>query len=185
MPIRWASTPALMLSSTRTCLRCPVTAHHHQYGPPDFAIQPPNVHKAEGLGPCEVLTLPINELQALCHEHGLNARGRTADLIERLAAAAVPPNTVPPITTPTIPEASSPPSVLFPAVNSRVPAGHPPIHPQACAPGPGDDVYLVASHDASQLARSFQGAYNGSDGGIMDDDMDDDGTHMAGNVQDD
>ncbi|KAG1840362.1 hypothetical protein DFJ58DRAFT_92418 [Suillus subalutaceus] len=59
------------------------------------------------------------------------------------------------------------------------------MHPQACPPGPGDDVDLLASHDASQLARSFQDAYNGSDGGIMDDDMDDDGAHTAGNVQDD
>ncbi|KAG1819641.1 uncharacterized protein BJ212DRAFT_1298092 [Suillus subaureus] len=90
-----------------------------QYPPsPDLVIQPPNVREVvsalvdssqqEDLGPYKVLTLPVSEanlilffyifhyqLQAPCREHGLNLRGRKADLIERLAVAVSPSCPIP------------------------------------------------------------------------------------------
>ncbi|KAG1834071.1 hypothetical protein DFJ58DRAFT_735876 [Suillus subalutaceus] len=163
----WAHTKSSLFPLTRESSVCSTIACRRQWHY--------KVHDSDSLSLTNK-TLTVKQLQVLCREHGLNTRGKKADLIERLAAAVPPsPNTVPPTTTPTIPEASSPSSVLLPAVNSRVPAGHAPMHPQACPPGSGDDVDLLASRDTSQLACSFQDAYNGSDGGIMDDDMDDDG----------
>jgi len=44
---------------------------------------------------------------------------------------------------------------------------------------------VLASRDASQLACSFQDAYNGSDGGIVDDDADDDTANTAETIWDD
>lgn len=50
-------------------------------------------------------------------------------------------------------------------------------------PDLGEDMDALASHDASQLARSFQDAYNDSNSNAVDDDADDGGTGTDG-IQD-
>lgn len=72
------------------------------------------------------------------------------------------------------------PAALPPAENAGVPAAQGVANPQ---PHLGEDMDTLASHDASQLARSFQDAYDGSNSSAVDDDVDDGGMGTD-NIQD-
>ncbi|KAG2142292.1 uncharacterized protein EDB93DRAFT_1252350 [Suillus bovinus] len=122
--------------------------------------------------------LTVKQLQQLCHKQNLSTPGRKADLVAWLAAHPSTPN--PALT-------SSTPSIIS---TVPVPAepGSPTAHTQSSEPVSTqglDEIDTLATHNVSQLACSFQDAFDGGENGHVEDDIDDTGANAPDGQDDD
>ncbi|KAG1875917.1 hypothetical protein C8R48DRAFT_768772 [Suillus tomentosus] len=113
----------------------------------------------------------VKQLQQLCCERNLGTRGRKADLVARLAAYPSAPN-------PAL--ASSAPSII-----STVPVPAEPGSPMAPTQSSEsastqklDKIDTLTAHNASQLACSFQDAFDSGESGCIEDDIDNTGANV-------
>lgn len=125
--------------------------------------------------------MTVKQLQQLCREQNLSAQGRKADLIAHLAAQACacgavsffcPSSPRPPYSTPN----------PVPAPSTVGPDG--PVQSSVSTQGL-DEIDTLAAHDASQLARSFQDAFDGGESSRIEDDIDDTDANAPDSQDDD